>query len=263
MARANRHYLPGHVWHITHRCHRKEFLLKFAQDRRRWVHWLREAKKRYGLPVLDYMVTSNHVHLLVVDDGDRDVIPRSLQLVAGRTAQEYNQRKNRNGAFWEDRYHATAVACDRHLMACIAYIDLNMVRAGAVAHPSKWAFGGYNEIRNPGTRRALIDHPRLMALLQIRSVTELVLSHTRWVEDALKRGDRAREDRWTRSIAVGDGDFVADVRAKLGIRARGRVAAAAEGTHFLREAQAPYTPDFDPENAETGAENTYFWGDIE
>jgi putative transposase len=30
-----------------------------------------------------------------------------MQLIAGRTAQEYNRRKNRQGAFWEDRYHAT------------------------------------------------------------------------------------------------------------------------------------------------------------
>jgi len=34
------------------------------------------------------------------------------------------------GAFWEDRYHATAVAADAHLHRCIACIDLNMVRAG-------------------------------------------------------------------------------------------------------------------------------------
>jgi len=33
MPRANRHFLPGHVWHITHRCHQKKFLLKFARDR--------------------------------------------------------------------------------------------------------------------------------------------------------------------------------------------------------------------------------------
>jgi len=45
MARAKRHFLPGHVWHITHRCHKKEFLLKFARDRRRWLQWLFEAKK--------------------------------------------------------------------------------------------------------------------------------------------------------------------------------------------------------------------------
>jgi hypothetical protein len=54
MPRANRHYIPGCVWHITHRCHKKEFLLKFARDRRRWLRWFFEAKKRYGLIVLNY-----------------------------------------------------------------------------------------------------------------------------------------------------------------------------------------------------------------
>ena len=62
MPRANRHFLPGHIWHITHRCHKKEFLLKFARDRACWIRWLFEARKRYGLQVLNYMVTSNHVH---------------------------------------------------------------------------------------------------------------------------------------------------------------------------------------------------------
>jgi len=33
MARAKRHYIPGQVWLITHRCHKREFLLKFAKDR--------------------------------------------------------------------------------------------------------------------------------------------------------------------------------------------------------------------------------------
>jgi putative transposase len=64
MPRANRHYIPGYVWHITHRCHKKEFLLKFARDRRRWLRWLFEARKRYGFSVLNYTVASNHVHLL-------------------------------------------------------------------------------------------------------------------------------------------------------------------------------------------------------
>ncbi|WP_232223077.1 transposase [Desulfosarcina sp. BuS5] len=138
MARAKRHFLPGHVWYITHRCHKKEFLFKFTRDRRRWLQWLFEAKKRYGIRILTYMVTSNHIHLLVFDGGERDVIPKSIQLVAGRTGHEYNQRKNRNGALWEDRYYATAVSSDLHLIQCIAYIDLNMVRAGVVDHPSKW-----------------------------------------------------------------------------------------------------------------------------
>jgi len=74
MARAKRHFLPGHVWHITHWCHKKEFLLKFARDRRRWLQWLFEAKKRYGIRILNYMVTSNHIHLIIVDCGEREVI---------------------------------------------------------------------------------------------------------------------------------------------------------------------------------------------
>jgi hypothetical protein len=81
------------VWHITHRYPGK-FVpivqvvapLRFVQDvdednivgisrefgmrdRRRYLHWVFEAKKRLGLSVLNYTVTSNHVHLLVNDTG--------------------------------------------------------------------------------------------------------------------------------------------------------------------------------------------------
>ena len=68
------------------------------------------------MAILNYMVTSNHIHLLVVDTVERNAIPKSIQLVAGRTGQEYNQRKSRRGAFWEDRYHATAVESGEHLL---------------------------------------------------------------------------------------------------------------------------------------------------
>ncbi len=127
MARANRHHIPGQIWHITHRCHKKEFLLKFSKDRKRWLHCVLEAKKHYGLQVLNYIVTSNHIHLLA-KDGAKEVIPKSLQLIAGKTAQEFNRRKNRNGAYWEDRYHATAVETEEHFAKCLVYIDMNMVR---------------------------------------------------------------------------------------------------------------------------------------
>ena len=86
MPRGNRHHLPGYVWHITERCHRKQFLLKFARDRRSWVRWPFEARKRFGLCVLNYQVTSNHVHLLVRDRGAGE-IERSMQLIASCTGQ--------------------------------------------------------------------------------------------------------------------------------------------------------------------------------
>jgi len=80
------------------------------------MSWLLEARKPHGLSILNYAATSNHIHLLVLDRGQREVISRSMQLVAGRTAQAFNQRKKRKGAFWEDRYHATAVETNQHIV---------------------------------------------------------------------------------------------------------------------------------------------------
>ncbi len=61
-----------------------------------------------------------------------------MQLIEGQTAQPFNRRKLRHGAFWQDRYHATAVDTGEHLARCLVYIDLNMVRAGVVKHPAQW-----------------------------------------------------------------------------------------------------------------------------
>ena len=161
-------------------------MLKFARDRRRYVYWLFEAKKRVGLSVLNYMVTSNHVHLLVKDTGP-NVIARSMQLIASRTAQEYNQRKVRHGAFWEDRYHATAVDSDDHLQRCLVYVDLNMVRAGVVKHPSEWAHCGYSEIQKPRERCTIVDLPKLSRLCGFREVADFQQARRQWVSEALSR----------------------------------------------------------------------------
>jgi putative transposase len=61
MPRANRHFLPGHVWHITHRCHDKKFLLKLLRDPTALFALGIRSQKAFGLSVLDYMVTYNHV----------------------------------------------------------------------------------------------------------------------------------------------------------------------------------------------------------
>ena len=262
MPRANRYYIPGYVWHITHRCHKKEFLLKFARDRRSWVEWLFEAKKRYGLCILNYMVTSNHIHLLVADEGKRDTIPRSIQLIAGRTGQDYNQRKNRKGAFWEDRYHATAVAVDEHLFQCMVYIDMNMVRAGVVNHPEEWPFCGYTEIQNPRQRYSLIDYRRLSALLQMKDISELQEFCRKSVEQNLAARNQIRDGKWTESIAVGSESYIEDTIQKLGIKAKGREFIGGNKSCELRESAVPYGGNFTPENGYLRPQNVYYWDDI-
>ena len=259
MARAKRHFIPGYIWHITHRCHKREFLLKFSKDRYRYLQWLYQARKRYGLKILNYMVTSNHIHLLVVDDGDRDVIPNSMKLVAGRIGQEYNQRKIRKGAYWEDRYHATAVESGDHLAKCMVYIDTNMVRAGVVSHPSMWPFSGYNEIQEPRRKNILIDYSRLQRLIGTGSYDQLRTSLRGWVEDYLGDGAKNRQDEWTGSIAVGNRSFIEKVKALLGFRAKGRKVKEVGKGYQLREGPAPYNAHLGAEKEDIGPENTYCW----
>ena len=125
-----------------------------------------------------------------------------IQLVAGRMAQEFNKRKSRKGAFWEDRYHATAIETDAHFIRCLVYIDLNMLRAGVVKHPSEWPMSGYNEIQNPPCRYALVELKGLMELCGIDDKDQLISEHKQWVEDAIISNIYNRESCWTESIAA-------------------------------------------------------------
>jgi len=259
MARAKRHYIPGQVWHLTHRCHKREFLLKHSMDRKKLLQWLYEAKKRYGLIILNYAVTSNHTHFLIFDEEGRTVIPDSIKLVAGRTGQEYNVRKKRKGAFWEDRYHATAVETEQHLLRCLAYIDLNMVRANVVSHPSEWPFCGYNEILKPRRKNVLIAYEKLSELAGFKTYGDFRKAHKENVDEVLSQDNNERQAHWTESIAVGGREFIEAVKEKLGSLALGRKVYEAGGGFELREHIVSYKTDFDSKNGDIGGKNVYFW----
>jgi putative transposase len=119
-----------------------------------------------------------------------------MQLIAGRTGQEFNQRKNRKGAFWDDRYHATAIEDGDHFLRCCAYIDLNMVRAGVVDHPSQWPHSGYNDIQRPRRKNVLIDSDKFMELLGTDNYDQFKRDYQGWVAEFLGNGN-GRDDKWT------------------------------------------------------------------
>ncbi|MEZ4598672.1 MAG: transposase [Syntrophotaleaceae bacterium] len=257
MARANRHRIPGCIWHITHRCHKKEFLLKFAGI----VLCPGCAKPAASLQILNYTVTSNHVHLLVRDNNEAYSIPPAIQLVAGRVGQEYNQRKRRKGAFWEDRYHATAIESGEHLRRCLVYIDLNMVRAGVVNHPAEWAYGGYHEIQGNRRRNTLLALDTLAEARQtgrIRWQKHIgVGSRENWPRT------KADEKRFgQRSVAVGSKRFVQKIQENLGARGIGRSVGANGDAYMLRESPETYKGGFYPENRVIALNNCYFRTDF-
>lgn len=64
MPRATRYLQEGFIYHLTHRCHDAQFFLRFSKERNVYREWLRIGVQRYGVPVLGYNVTSNHVHVV-------------------------------------------------------------------------------------------------------------------------------------------------------------------------------------------------------
>jgi REP element-mobilizing transposase RayT len=95
------------------------FSLIEIRDRRRYLHWVFVTKKRFGLTILNYTVTSNNIHLLVKGTG-RKFLPQRMQLIAGRTAQEYNQRNERHAFLIPYSRSSTtdaAVRCRLHGLA--------------------------------------------------------------------------------------------------------------------------------------------------
>lgn len=239
MARAHRVFLSGHIWHVTHRCHEREFLLRARCDRQTWIRWLFEARRRYDLCVLNYIVTCNHVHLLVHDRGSGE-IARAMQLIAGRTAQNYNKRKVRAGAFWQDRYHATAVESDAHFLRCVSYIDLNMVRAGVVSHPAAWRESGYSEIQRLPQRYRIIDMLMLQRLLAVDTPEAARALIANRASQLLAEGPPRRESAWTESLAIGGQEFLARIQRDLGARATARTVVEAAGLWTLRELPTAY-----------------------
>ena len=65
MSRRKRAWIDSACYHITHECHERRFLFRFAKYRDFYIRHLLEMRKRYDIDILDYMVTSNHVHLLL------------------------------------------------------------------------------------------------------------------------------------------------------------------------------------------------------
>jgi len=164
-----------------------------------------------------------------------------MQLIAGRTAQEYNYRKKRKGAFWEDRYHATAIDTGDYLARCMVYIDLNMVRAGVVTKPDQWRWCGYNVIQTPLKRYRIIDTNTLMKLFEINNYKHFKEVHKSWVESRLKQCGIKREAHWTNCLAIGEENYIIKIKNQLNIDGRYKSIIKDDDTFRLEEPTLSYT----------------------
>lgn len=58
----------------------------------------------------------------------------------------YNKRYKRRGFFWSDRFKSVLVENGETLINCLAYVDLNPIRAGLIGRPDdyRWSSLGYH-----------------------------------------------------------------------------------------------------------------------
>jgi REP-associated tyrosine transposase len=68
-----------------------------------------------------------------------------IKELKGRFAQWYNQRHDRYGVLWAERFKSVLLEGGEAVAAVAAYIELNPVRAGLCADPKDYRYCGYAE----------------------------------------------------------------------------------------------------------------------
>ncbi|AEH45899.1 hypothetical protein Thein_2049 [Thermodesulfatator indicus DSM 15286] len=78
-------------------------------------------------------------------------LSRYVQDIKQRFSRWYNKRHERKGYFWADRFKSVIIETGEALLNCLAYIELNPVRAGIVEKPEdyRWCSLGYRTRSGP------------------------------------------------------------------------------------------------------------------
>ena len=99
-------------------------------------------------------------------------------------ARYYNKRHNRRGYFWGDRFKSVIVEKGETLINCLAYIDLNPLRAGIVSRPEeyRWNSLGYHVQTN--NRDNFLSTDFGLKEFNVKSEKERIRRYRRYVYEA-------------------------------------------------------------------------------
>lgn len=137
MARLPRLILPGQPHHVILRGNNRQAIFYSDLDRQHLLATLAEGAAQHRVAIHAYVLMDNHLHLLLTPP-DADTLSRMMQSLGRRYVGWFNARHQRSGTLWEGRFRAGLIEGERHLLACMRYIELNPVRAGLVAEPAQW-----------------------------------------------------------------------------------------------------------------------------
>lgn len=156
MPRQARPVIPEIPLHITQRGNNRQTCFFSDSDFLVYLDLLRIASHQSSCLIHAYALMSNHVHLLIspLSEGGPATLMKSL---GERYVQYINRRHKRTGTLWEGRYRSCLVQCERYLMICQRYIELNPVRAQMVKHPIDYRWSSYRH--NVGSEKSKLITP--------------------------------------------------------------------------------------------------------
>jgi len=230
MARLPRLTVPGYPHHVIQRGNNRQAIFVDDADREFMLGLLGEYAPACRVAVHAYVLMGNHLHLLATPE-TADGLPKLMQSVGRRYVRHFNDRHGRTGTLWEGRYRATVIETERYLLACMAYIDLNPVRAGMVARALDWPWSSHAHYLGQRSDRLVTPHALYWSLGNTPFAREA--AYAALVQAGISSAEQAALTEATlRGWALGDADFVAELQKKSSRRVSkakpGRPAAAPE-----------------------------------
>jgi REP-associated tyrosine transposase len=141
MARRARSTLPPYgVFHVNARGVEQRAIFLDDSDRRLFLALFDLAQRRYRWHVLVFCLMTNHFHFVV--EAAVSQLSRGMQLLNGRYAQHFNDRYERSGHLFQDRFHARHVDSDEYREIVCEYVLDNPVRAGICLVRDEWPWLG-------------------------------------------------------------------------------------------------------------------------
>jgi len=212
MARLPRLTLPGYAHHIIQRGNNRQAIFATTADYQFLLDLLAEYAAQFQVQIHAYVLMSNHFHLLATPQA-AEGLPLMMQAVGRRYVRYFNAAQQRTGTLWEGRYKSTVIQSERYLLACMAYIDLNPVRAALVAQPQDYPWSSHAHYLGLRSDRLIKPHALFWELgntpfAREAAYAELVQSGINPVQQ------QALTDATLRGWALGEADFVANLQKR-------------------------------------------------
>lgn len=155
--------VPPFPLHVTHRGVNRGAVFNNDDDRREYLVALGACAPTLGVAVHGYVLMGNHVHLLIAGSAP-GAVSRLMQALGRRYVKSFNARWSRTGTLWEGRFRSCVVDTDRYLLNCLAYVELNPVRAGLVGAAADYPWSSARHHLGLRFDAFITMHPTLLAL---------------------------------------------------------------------------------------------------